>query len=481
MSICPEHPLSVRTRRCAALILPRWQTGTSTRLLAPTLVPALLLAVVLGLLLTARPVPAQPTGDGSAPLPAVVVAAVQMRPVEQTQRFTGNIKAIAAVDLRARVEGFLEEVAFEQGRTVEAGQLLYRIEQATYQAQLDSAKAQLAAAKAELDSAQAAQEQKQGDFERQQTLLARGDTSQAMFDQARAQRDEAAADVERARANQQQAQAAVKTAEINLGYTTIYSPIRGRIGATNYTAGNLVDPASGTLATVIQLDPIRAVFSIPSADFIRFMQQAGGDPDRARQQIESQVILPTGETYAHQGHINFADNQVDARTGTVAIFADFPNPDHLLLPGQFITAVVGSGSEQRLPAVPAAALQRTREGEQVFVVGTDNRVELRTITTAGRVGNDLAVSSGLTEGEIVVVSGMQRIRPGMEVKPVRDANAAPSAPEPASADANEPASAAATGEATGDATGDASGQTGEGATAAAPADAPEDQPAESTP
>lgn len=375
------------------------------------------------LLLGAGPVAAQPAND-DAPLPAVVVAAVKMRPVEQTQRFIGSIKAIAAVDLRARVEGFLEEVAFEQGRTVDAGQLLYRIEQAPYQAQLDSANAQLAAAKAELDSASAALEQKQADFERQQTLLARGDTSQAMFDQARAQRDEARADVERGQANQKQAQAAVKTAEINLGYTTIKSPIRGRIGATNYTAGNLVDPASGTLATVVQLDPIRAVFSIPSADFIRFMQQAGGDPDRARAQIESQVVLPTGETYDHQGHINFADNQVDPRTGTVAIFADFPNPDHLLLPGQFITAVVGGGREERLPVVPAAAIQRTREGAQVFVVDSNNRVQQRSITTAGRVGDTLAVSSGLSEGEIVVVSGMQRIRPGMEVNPVRDAEEA---------------------------------------------------------
>ncbi len=146
--------------------------------------------------------------------------------------------------------------------------------------------------------------------------------------------------------------------------------------------GNLVNSSSGTLSTVVQLDPIRAVFSIPSADFVRFQErvkQAGGDADTVKQQFVPKLILPTGQPYGESGVISFADNQVDASTGTVAIYADFPNPDQMLLPGQFVTALLRSAQASRLPVVPAAAVQRTRDGEQVYVVGAGNRVEQRAI------------------------------------------------------------------------------------------------------
>ncbi len=375
------------------------------------------------------------------PPPAVVVAAIEMQDVEKSGRFIGTIKAIQSVNLIARVEGFLEQVAFEQGHMVEKGELLYQIEQAPYQAAVDSAEGQVAAANSELDSAQANLVNKQGDFDRQAELLPKGDTSKAMYDQKKAERDEAKASVESAKAAQMQAAAALETAKINLGYTTVSSPIKGRIGATNYTVGNLVNSSSGTLSTVVQLDPIRAVFSIPSADFVRFQErvkQAGGDADAVKQQFVPELILPTGQPYGESGVISFADNQVDASTGTVAIYADFPNPDQMLLPGQFVTALLRSAQASRLPVVPAAAVQRTRDGEQVYVVGAGNRVEQRAIKTGTTVGTGYAVESGLMEGDIVVVSGVQKVKPGMVVKPVKASQAGSSTGNDPSAGANAP-------------------------------------------
>ena len=179
------------------------------------------------------------------------------------------------------------------------------------------------------------------------------------------------------------AKAAIDTAQINLGYTTMTSPIAGRIGPTKFTEGNLVNTSSGTLATVVQLDPIRGVFSIPSASFVRVAELSSKEGlDAVREKFVPQLILPTGETYQHEGKIAFIDNQIDAAHGHFAIYADFPNPEHMLLPGQFIAAVIHRAEQTRLPLVPASAIQRTKDGEQVFVVGTGNRVEMREIKTS---------------------------------------------------------------------------------------------------
>lgn len=397
-----QHPLSNRSRPPA---------------IGAGRLPALRLGLALVMAVVAVPVPAQPTT--AAGPPSVLVAAVVSKTLDRASRFVGTVQAIESVDVKARVEGYLERVAFTQGGTVKAGQLLYQIDQAPFQADLDSARAQVAAAQAELDSAKARLAEKEADFARQSVLIKKGDTSQTAFDQSRAARDEAVAAVASAEAGQQQAAAARRNAEINLGYTTINSPINGRIGATNETAGNLVGPNTGTLATVAQLDPIRVVFSVPSAAHVRFQQRvaAGGAPA----DLKVQVLLPTGETYDQRGTIVFADNQVNAATGTIAVYADFANADELLLPGQYVTALLAADTPTPLPTVPAAALMRTRDGEQVYVVGEDNRVEVRAVQTGATVGAELTIRQGLTDGEIVVVSGLQKIKPGMQVQPVQEA------------------------------------------------------------
>lgn len=359
-----------------------------------------------------------------APLPTVVVAAIEEGVVDKQERFIGTIKAIQSVDIKARVEGFLTKLAFDQGAMVTKDQLLYQIEQAPFQAALDSAQAQLAVAQATQAAAEADLLNKQLDLDRQDALLKKGDTSQANRDKAKAQRDESAAMVEKAKAQGQDASAAIATAKINLGYTTIASPIAGRIGPTKFTEGNLVNTGSGTLATVVQLDPIRAVFSIPSAIFVRVAEVANANSlEMIQKKFVPKLVLPTGTTYAHDGQIAFIDNQVDARTGTVAVYADFPNPEAMLLPGQFIAAVIHRAEEVRQPLVPSAAVQRTKDGEQVYVLGTDNRVEVRQIKIGAEVGTHYAVFSGLQVGEIVIVSGEQKVKPGMVVNPMKQSAA----------------------------------------------------------
>lgn len=399
--------------------------------------------------------------DETPPPPAVVVAAVETQLVDHHGRFIGTIQAIQQVSIQARVEGFLDEVAFDQGSLIKTGQLLYQIEQAPFQAQLDAANAELASAVAEVAKSEADLLDAQAQFDRFSALMKKGDTSQSEFDRSRAQRDMAKANVDKAKAAVLQAQADIKTAQINLGYTTIASPIDGRIGATNYTIGNLVGPNSKVLSTVVQLDPIRAVFSIPSADFVR-VTEAAGTPGENFQNYVPELILPTGATYAQPGKIAFVDNQINASTGSIAIYADFPNPEGVLLPGQFITALIHTAEQKRQPVIPAGAVIQTKDGKQVYVVGPDNRVALRSIKTGSQMGTDFVVDSGLKEGEIVVVSGIQKIKPGMVVTPTQAA--APEEAEDTKADGTSDAPSEKTPPAPASETGAAKSETTEPAT-----------------
>lgn len=367
-----------------------------------------------------------PGGSDKAP-PAVVVAPIQSEDVAASQQFLGRIQAIQQVDLVARVEGFLDQVAFKEGAFVKKGQLLYQIEQNQYQAQLDSANAQLATAKAQKAGAEAQLKNAQLNLDRQQTLLEKQTVSQAVVDQAQASRDEASASVQSGQASIEQANAQIETAKINLGYTTIDSPIDGRIGATNYTQGNLVSPQSGTLATVVQLDPIRMVFSIPESYWIQFAQQRGLNAASAEgAAFVPSITLPTGENYKPQGKLSFVSNEVNQTTGTVSVYADFPNPDGALLPGAYVTAILRQAKQTKLPIAPLGAVQQDRQGRYVFVLDTDNKVQERRIETSIQVKDGWAVTSGLQDGETVVVQGVQKLQPGMTVNPTTISNASPS-------------------------------------------------------
>lgn len=360
------------------------------------------------------------SAESGAP-PAVETAVVALAPVSPEEQFIGSVTAIQQVNLMARVEGFLEEVAFEEGSLLQAGDVAFRIEQDTYQAALDSARAALQAAIAAEAGAQAGLTNAELTLARQKQLLRSDTASQAAVDQAQAARDTADAQVKQAQAQIAQAQAQVTTAEINLSFTAVETPITGRIGRAQVTLGNLVSPASGTLATVIQVDPIRVVFAISDRDYLRVLaklQEEGGnngEPQTAA--FVPQLTLPDGSLYEEAGKIAFIDNTVDPGTGTIAVYAEFPNPHLKLVPGQFVNVMVQASRAQSLPVVPATAVQRDQEGAYVFVLDGENRAVIRRVELGQRVGVDWAVLSGLAAGEVVIVSGIQKIRPGIVVAP----------------------------------------------------------------
>ncbi len=356
--------------------------------------------------------------QGSAPKPAVLVAPVVNEEVDVSQVFVGTIEAIQEVELRARVEGFLEKVLFKEGQMVTAGQLLYQIQKAQYQASLDQATADEEQAEATLQGAQAQVADTQAEFDRQAALLTRGNTSQARYDQSKAARDQAVASESDAKAQIASAKAQVEQAKLNLSYTDIASPIAGKIGKTAVTQGNLVDPSSAVLATVVQLDPIRVVFSISDADYVEVRQQLIKDEVKDGDKVfDFHLTLPTGQPYEYPGTFSFVDNQVDPNTGTIAIRADFQNPQQLLVPGQFVRVTTSEAHPKTLPVVPAKAVQQDRTGRFVFVLGKDDRAERRDIKVGERVKDGWAVDQGLVSGEMVIVEGIQKIHNGVQVAP----------------------------------------------------------------
>lgn len=349
--------------------------------------------------------------DSAATLPAVTVVAVEDEDVAQDTEFVGRIEAIQRVDVRARVQGFLDEVAFREGQDVKENDLLFTIESDLYDAALAQAKSQQVSAAATLRNAQLT-------LDRREALFKRQTGTQADRDQARADRDAAAAAVESAKA-------AVRTAELNQSYTRIRSPIAGRVGKANITEGNLVGPESGVLTTVIQLDPIRVVYSISERDLVTVRQkQQGVAPEQINAGFVPTLELPNGTIYPEKGQIDFVGNEIDPATGTIPVRATFANPGRLLVPGGTLVVRVRPAESRRMPMVPVKAVQENRDGMFVLVVGPDNRVEQRPIEATQQVGQNWAVEDGLKAGESVIVEGLQKVRPGAQVQAVP----APTAP-----------------------------------------------------
>jgi membrane fusion protein, multidrug efflux system len=346
----------------------------------------------------------------AAERPAVTVVAIQTEDIAENTEFVGRIEAIQRVDVRARVQGFLDEVAFREGQDIKADDLLFTIESEQYDAALTQAKSQQVSAQASLRNAQLT-------LDRREALYKRQAGTQADRDQALADRDTAAAAVESAKA-------AVRTAELDLSYTRILSPIAGRIGKANITEGNLVGPDSGVLATVAQLDPIRVVFSVSERDFVTVgQQQQGATSEEINAGFVPTLELPNGTTYPEKGRLDFVANEVDPATGTIAVRAIFANADRLLLPGGTVLVRVRPAESRRMPTVPVQAVQENREGKFVLVVGPDNRVEQRPIEADQQVGQSWAVEDGLKAGESVIVEGLQKVRPGAQVQAVPAATA----------------------------------------------------------
>lgn len=342
---------------------------------------------------------------GKRPTPSVTVAVVKLQDISQSNSFIGRVEAIEAVDLRARVEGFIVEKSFEEGQDVEAGELIFEIEPDEYEADVKAANAQLVRAKASLREAERA-------LIRAQELFRSDNISEAQVDEARANRDSALGDVRAAEAN-------LRIAELNLSYTRITSPIKGRIGRAAFTKGNLVGPDSGPLARVVQLDPIRVVFSVSDRQLLEAKEALEVESLAAlEEKFVPSLRLPTGQMYEYDGEIEFTDNEINPDTGTISIFARFENPNDVLLPGELVTVVARLEESQRMPVIPQAAVQQDRDGRFVLVVDEDSRVVERRIEVGQQVRTQWAVESGLEEGELVIFQGLQKVGPGDLVNPV---------------------------------------------------------------
>src|SRR5271170_121818 len=335
-----------------------------------------------------------------APAPAVSVIPVASREVTDTGEFIGRVVAIDKVDIVARVPGFIEERYFTEGQDVKRGDHLFRIEQATYKAAVEQQEASLAKAKA--TEANAALQ-----LERGRDLVRGQNIPQATVDQRAADEGSAKADVMVARA-------ALEQAKINFAYTEIHSPINGRIGLANFTVGNLVGPSSGSLATIVSHDPIYVIFQASERDILGYKRRIAA-PDNPSPHVVVRVKLPDGSIYPLPGVSNFLDIQVGNTTDTVAVRAQFPNPQGILVPGGFVGVTVERGAPKSALVVPQSAVQVDQAGRYVLVVDDAKKVELRRVTTGAEQGTDIVVTDGLKKGELIIVEGIQKVRPGQVV------------------------------------------------------------------
>ena len=333
--------------------------------------------------------------------PSVVVAPVARRDVTPSFVYVGRVEAAETVDLVARVEGFLERRGFREGADVGKGDLLFLIEQAPYRIAVEQREADLAGAQATLDNAR-------GDFERKQSLVERGTLAPSSLDEARAA-------LGAARAVVQQAQAALRRARLDLSYTEVTSPIAGRVSRAAFSVGSFVRPNGGVLATVTSIDPVHVTIAVPERDLIEARRQGIDIEDPP---VAPSLRLSDGSDYEPPGDFDYLAPAVDRATDTVLARAVFPNPDGVLLPGQFVTVIVREKQPLSTLVIPQAAVQRDRRGRFVLVVDRANRAEVRRVTLGDRTGTDWIVSDGLAEGERVVVQGLQKIRPNMAVRPV---------------------------------------------------------------
>lgn len=341
----------------------------------------------------------------AAPLPAVTVIAVEQRIPQRAFDYLGRIEAIQSVDVTTRTEGFISRRGFADGQLVNAGDLLFEIDPALHQAVLAQSQAQL-------DSANAGARHAQVNLTRIQRLGEQRSVSRAEVDAAVAQRDTANAAVAQAEAN-------VRMQQLQLSFTRITAPIGGRIGHSNVGVGSLVNPASGALAHIVQLDPIRVAIAINEQDYIAVAyRQPGVAEDLSASGYIPWLELANGQEYQQPGVFDSVENQIDSQTGTITVRARFVNPQHLLLPGGVVNVTLKAAQNEPAVMAPIAALQQDREGFFVLLVNDRQQVELRRVLPGDQFGQEYQIKEGLTAGERVIVEGIQRVRPGMEVNAI---------------------------------------------------------------
>ena len=344
----------------------------------------------------------------SRPPPTVEVTTSKRQSVPNIIELAGRVQALRIAEIRARVDGIVQERLYEEGMPVEAGDQLFQIDPREMQASLEAAQARLARARATAENA--AQ-----DVERYGGLVEKQAISQQEFDSAQARLRTARADVELAEAE-------VQSVKLNVGYTSVETPIDGIAGRADVTVGALVRAAEGTLLTrVEQVDPIYVTFSQSSSDLLRLREQiASGELEFAsNQKIPVALILENGEEYPHTGYVDFRAMSIERSTGTVQARAQVPNPDEILLPGMFVRARISAGDLTDALVIPQRAVIMQDDGASVMVVGEDGAATSRNIEVGSMRDGNWVVLDGLESGEQVIVSGWQDLRSGTQVQTVQ--------------------------------------------------------------
>ncbi|MCA8089716.1 efflux RND transporter periplasmic adaptor subunit [Burkholderia anthina] len=357
--------------------------------------------------------------------PEVGVVTVQPQNVPVFTELPGRTSAFLVAQVRARVDGIVLRREFTEGSDVKAGQRLYKIDPAPYIAALNSAKATLAKAQANLVTQNAL-------VARYKVLVAANAVSKQDYDNAVATQGQAAADVAAGKA-------AVDTAQINLGYTDVVSPITGRVGISQVTPGAYVQASQATLmSTVQQLDPVYVDLTQSSLDGLKLRQdvQSGKLKTSGPGAAKVSLILEDGKTYSEAGKLQFSDVTVDQTTGSVTIRAVFPNPGRVLLPGMFVRARIEEGVNENAFLVPQIGVTHDQKGEAIaMVVNASGKVESHPLKTSGMQGQNWIVEGGLEAGDRVIVQGIDKVRPGAAVKAVPAQLPAPDAASGAAASA----------------------------------------------
>jgi len=359
---------------------------------------------VLAALLAAGTAHAQMPGAGGPPSVGIVRAEPQ--PVTETSEFVGRIAAINRVALVARVTAFLEKRNFVEGTEVHKGDLLYVLEQPPFQADLEAKIAAVQQADAQLQNATLANE-------RQQQLLKTPAGQQALADNARANMLSDAALLLAAKAQ-------VRQAQINVDYTEIHAPIDGKIGRTSVTVGNVVSPTTGTLATITSQDPMYVIFPVPVRTALELRQRFAAKGGFMGMVIR--VRLPDGRLYGQTGKVDFVDNSVSASTDTLILRGTIPNPpigngDRELVDNEFVNVLLEGAQPVELLAIPRAAILSDQQGDYVFAVDAQNKVIEKRVTLGQSTPAIATVLTGLQQGEMVIVDGVQKVRPGEIVSP----------------------------------------------------------------
>ena len=378
------------------------------KILIPVVV---MVAVGLGYLVWNKPSQAnQPAAATAAPAPEVAVVTMQEKEVRLTSELPGRTAVYQVAEIRPQVGGIIQKRAFAEGSEVRSGDLLYQIDPATYEVAVARAKAAVAKAKAELEPARLK-------AVRYRDLIRTKAVSQQ-------DHDEVQAALALAEANVSSAQAELEAARIDLERTMVLAPISGRIGRSTITPGALVTANQATaMATVQQLDPIYVDLTQSNVELLRMkralengtLQSAGDAGAKVR------LVLEDGTVYEHQGTLQLAEASVDQSTGSVTLRAVFPNPGRDLLPGMYVRATIEEGVLAKALLIPQQAVTRNAHGEALaLVVDAENTLALRTLELAQAIGGDWIVRQGLAAGDRVVVEGLQKAKPGMQVRVVQD-------------------------------------------------------------